>query len=159
MASIYDKYHTAKEIVDEVEFHGLSTKQEDICRVQDIFGTTPIASLIELANGMRSDKFYMILFHIWNWREATDFYNEYSNQRYAELKCDSEGYNQCNQALNEQVAENERLAKSISDEQKQRIKAEEKAGLAQMKIKELEQQIIELKAKLYDILIESKEEK
>lgn len=159
MTSIYDKYNTPEQIVDEVEYHGLSTKQEDICRIQDIFGRAPITELVELANGMRQEKFYMVLFHIWHWREATAFYNDYSNQQYAELKSDSEGLGQCNEALKEQVAKNERLAKSVSDEQKSRIKAEEKASLAQLKIAELEQQIIELKAKLYDALIEGKEEK
>lgn len=159
MASIYDKYNTPKEIVEEVEYHGLSTKQEDICRVQDIFGRAPISTLVELSNGMRSEKFYMILFHIWNWKEATDFYNQYSNPKFAELKCNSELYEQCNKSLKEKVSENERLERAVNEKQSARIKAEEKVGLAELKIAELEQQIIELKAKLYDVLIENKEEK
>lgn len=35
--SIYDKVETAKDLIFEVAAHGLSTKQEDICRAQDIF--------------------------------------------------------------------------------------------------------------------------
>ena len=48
--SKYDSIKTAAELVAEVRVHGLSLAQEDICRVQDIFGNAPIEDLVALAN-------------------------------------------------------------------------------------------------------------
>lgn len=50
MSSQYDSIKTPAELIAEVMTHGLSTKQEDICRVQDIFGRAPIEDLVKLAN-------------------------------------------------------------------------------------------------------------
>ena len=48
--SKYDNIETAADLVTEVQLNGLSTDQEDICRVQDIFGQSPVKELIRLAN-------------------------------------------------------------------------------------------------------------
>ena len=48
--SKYDSIETAAELVAEVQAHGLSTAQEDICRAQDIFGHTSVEELAHLAN-------------------------------------------------------------------------------------------------------------
>ena len=100
MASRYDKIQTARDLVMEVKFHGFSCKPEDICRAQDIFGHSTIEELDTLANDIgrnnengepdpkgtwsstrtpTRDTFYSILFQIWNWEEATRFWNEHSN--------------------------------------------------------------------------------
>lgn len=50
MASQYDSIKTAEELLKEVAAHGLSTKPEDICRAQDIFGRSEVKELIRLAN-------------------------------------------------------------------------------------------------------------
>ena len=106
MSSKYDNIKTATEMVQEVICHGLSTNQEDIIRVQDIFGKSTIGELDRLANDIgrnneygepdpkdtysstrhpTRDVFYMILFNIWNWENATHFWNLYSNPDREEL--------------------------------------------------------------------------
>lgn len=45
MASQYDRIKTAEELLKEVAAHGLSTKPEDICRAQDIFGHSEVKEL------------------------------------------------------------------------------------------------------------------
>lgn len=45
MASQYDSIKTAEELLKEVAAHGLSTKPEDICRAQDIFGRSEVKEL------------------------------------------------------------------------------------------------------------------
>lgn len=101
MASQYDSIKTAEELLKEVAAHGLSTKPEDICRAQDIFGRSEVKELIRLANdngrlngfdgepdprgtyssgrvGL-SKYFYQVAFKIWSWEDATRFYNQHSN--------------------------------------------------------------------------------
>ena len=78
MASIYNNIGTAKELIADVKAHGFNTDIENICRAQDIFGHSSVEELAALANE-NQNTFYMILFKIWNWREATTFYNEHSN--------------------------------------------------------------------------------
>ena len=53
--SKYDNIETAAELVVEVQFHGLSTAKEDICRAQDIFGSTSVEELTRLANDIGRD--------------------------------------------------------------------------------------------------------
>ncbi len=98
--SMYDSIKTAAELVAEVQAHGLSSAQEDICRAQDIFGHTAVKELARLANdiGQNNDKgepdpngtrssgrrgtqstFYSILVNIWHWEEVTRFWNLHTN--------------------------------------------------------------------------------
>lgn len=98
--SKYDSIETAAELVAEVQAHGLSTAQEDICRARDIFWHTAVEELARLANdiGRDNDKgepdphgswssgrrptqgtFYAIVFSIWNWEDATRFWNLHTN--------------------------------------------------------------------------------
>lgn len=98
--SMYDSIKTAAELVAEVQIHGLSTAQEDICRAQDIFGHTAVDELARLANdigrnngqgepdpngtwssGRRGTQstFYSILVNIWHWEEVTRFWNLHTN--------------------------------------------------------------------------------
>lgn len=103
--SIYDEITSAKDLVLEVKAHGLSTKLEDICRAQDIFGNSTVEELESLATdngrydrhgnpdpfgscvsgkGGTQETFYQIIFTIWSWQEAAKYYNEHSNPLYIE---------------------------------------------------------------------------
>lgn len=107
MASQYDKIKTPKELLVQVSMHGFSTKTEDVCRAQDIFGRAPIEELVALANdngrlnelgepdpegtwssGRKGYQqvFYQVLFHIWNWEDATRFYNQHTNPEFKKLR-------------------------------------------------------------------------
>ena len=177
MSSKYDKIKTAAELVAEVQVNGLSTAQEDICRAQDIFGHTAIEELARLANdtGMNNAQgdpdpkgtwssgrkatrgtFYMIVTSIWNWEEVTRFWNLYTNPQTEELK--------------ELRATNDRLKKEVErltarrDEllEDQKMGADlvanlqSRAGDAQRRAEEAEAEVVRLKAKLYDLMVEGK---
>lgn len=184
MSSIYDNIKTAKDLIREVMVSGLSTKQEDICRVQDIFGHSTIEELVELANDNgRNDEngnpnpkgswcggrkgtystFYMVLFNIWNWEDATRFWNQHTNP---DMETKISLYKQ-NVRLDEELAEYKRkcdnLKKDISELQTQRCEHMNKMydmtrELTEKteKLKESETQIIVLKARLFDMMEQSK---
>lgn len=177
MASIYDSIKTPRELLEKVKAHGLSTATEDICRAQDIFGNAPICDLAALANdnGRRNDKkepdpkgnwasgkegmqstFYFVLFSIWNWEEATRFYNQHTNPEYEELK---NLKNECKslrtrieqlETRRDELLEDAKRGSDFIIEQSNRIQeAEKRAETA-------EAEVIQLKAKLYDLMVERK---
>ncbi|MBQ6403875.1 MAG: hypothetical protein IJI27_08215 [Oscillospiraceae bacterium] len=173
MASKYDSIKTAKDLVSEVMMHGFSLNQEDICRAQDIFGHSTIEELVDLANDIgRNDEngnpdpkgtwssgrrgtrstFYQIAFNIWNWEDATRFWNQHSNplkeaadiaeaQR-RETKKRLDQLNEAHEALRQKAVKlDEDLNKYVQKE------FEARAAL-----KEAEAEIIRLKARLFDMM-------
>lgn len=178
MSSKYDSIKTAAELVSEVQVHGLSMDQEDICRAQDIFGHTAIEELARLANdiGRNNDQgepdpkgawssgrkatqgaFYMIVSSIWNWEEVTRFWNIYTNPEHEKL-------NEL-KILNKRLGEENLALKSRRDELLEDQKAghdaitvlKSRLGDAQRRAEDAEAEVIRLKAKLYDLLVEQKE--
>ena len=178
MASIYDEFKTPKELLQVVSYQGLSTKQEDICRAQDIFGRASEYELVELANdngrknsngekdprgswadGSRglSSTFYSVLFRIWNWEDAMRFYNEHSNfvliDKMEELKM-----------LKIESEKQEKVALNALNEIETRKEVEKMADdIAELKAnvrdrddenERLKDEIISLKAKMYDMMVE-----
>lgn len=177
MESIYDKTETAKDLLIEVKIHGLSTKAEDICRAQDIFGRATLQELIALANDngkMNSDgeadpngswsngrdglqkTFYSVLFHIWNWEEATRFWNQHTNPEYANLKKTAGKIKglEASLALAESLSTtNAQRVKLLSDDL---VKAENENSNLTAKVKAQEEEILKLKARLYDLMVAGK---
>ena len=178
MSSKYDSIKTAAELVSEVQLHGLSLAQEDICRAQDIFGHTPIEELARLANDIGRDNekgepdpkgsrssgrratqstFYSILSNIWHWEEVTRFWNTHTNPEHEKL-------NEL-KILNKRLSEENAALKSRRDEllEDQKVGADAitvlkgRVGDAQRRAEEAEDEVIRLKAKLYDLLVERKE--
>ena len=173
MASIYDNIKTAQGVVDLVRLQGLSTATEDICRLQDIFGRTSIEELDRLANdiGRNNDKgepdkngswssnrpatrpvFYQILYHIWSWEDATNFYNKHSNPDYEELlelraenKTLTGHVESLRNRREELLAEVKQSADMLCEEIQKRNEATKRAEAA-------EEEIVRLKAKLYDLM-------
>jgi len=166
--SKYDNIKTAADLVTEVAIHGLSTDQEDLNRAADIFGNTSIGELARLANdiGRNNEKgepdpdgtwsssrkatqstFYMIAFSIWNWREATAFFNEHTNpatkghrvtKLETSLKDAEKERNNLKTQLDATAERAKEYAYKIDD-----LNAEKAA---------LELEITKLKAKLYDLM-------
>lgn len=173
MASIYDSIKTAAELVSYVSVHGFSTKDEDICRAQDIFGHSTIGELVDLANDIgRSnengehdpngswgngrkgtrDTFYWIAFKIWSWEDAVRFWNMHTNPEHERLKIVRED----NKDKEKKIAY---LHKEIDKEQEKRRFETETALDADRKVRHLEAElhardmtIMELKAELYDLM-------
>lgn len=171
--SKYDDIKTAAELVAEVRAHGLSLDQEDICRAQDIFGNSPIEELVRLANdiGRNNEKgeadpkgtwssgrpatqntFYSILFRIWNWEDATRFWNQHTNPEH-------EGYRELQEKLRAEMSEHSTTKKALENEHKAVLN--ERSQVCELKAKvaclesfrhENNMTIMELKAKLYDLM-------
>ena len=180
MASIYDNIKTAKDLVSEVMTHGFSTKQEDVIRAQDIFGHSAIEDLVALANDIgRNDEngnpdpkgtwssgrretrstFYSILFQIWNYETATRFWNEHTNPDHERIKELEESNKALRSQLEAKKTECETEHKGRLQETAGKREAQDKATLCEATIHELNMTIMELKAKLYDLMEERTEKK
>ena len=173
MASKYDSIKTAEDLVREVMIHGLSTAQEDICRAQDIFGHSTVEELAKLAtdngrndaNGNPDPKgswssgrrgtystFYMIAFHIWNWEDATRFWNQHNNPEHEQLV----------EARSEIAAQKSKIAKLEVESKNwqelfegkcsERNKLDESFKETKKELEKAEAEIIRLKAKLFDMM-------
>lgn len=173
MASIYDEIKTATDLVREVMLHGLSTKQEDICRAQDIFGRSSIEELVSLANdnGMNDEygnpdpkgswssvrkgtrnTFYSIAFSIWNWEDATRFWNQHTNPDKEML---SKTYEE-NAALKKQNAtlaeRRNQLLEEVKEAANKWQSTYEQFREQEARAIKAEAEIVQLKAKLYDLM-------
>lgn len=157
MASMYEGL-TPEGLVDKVRAHGLSTKTDDICKAQDIFGHARESTLVELANDPRkSETFYMIVFNIWHWQDATRFYNRHSNQDYERMRAEAKEVATALAAVKEEAEEHQQDCNIWME----RCRSSEAAHAET--VKELEfykdgyeyanRQIVELKAKLYDLMV------
>ena len=171
MASIYDKIQTPKELVRFVMVHGRSTKCEDICRMQDIFGRAPIEDLVALAKNELNesfpkptrDTFYSILFGIWNWEDAVRFWNEYDNHLMDFVKKERDGLREDLQqmqqvvaSLKDQLEKADARCKTMADfldiAKDENSKTLEAATDIAAELQDAKQEILVLKAKLYDMM-------
>lgn len=167
MASQYDSIKTPKELLTQVAMHGFSTQIDDRIRAQDIFGRAPIEDLVELANtaGKTSENFYMVLFSIWHWSDATRFYNQHSNPDRAIWKRDEQTIKELKKqvaVLDENVAHKQetitRYSNQLVDANNEIMETEKALKAANERTADLEMENIKLKAKLYDMMV-AKEEK
>lgn len=173
MASKYDNIKTAKDLVSEVMMHGLSLNQEDICRAQDIFGHSTIEELDALANDIgRNDEhgnpdpkgtwssgrrgtrstFYQIAFNIWNWEDATRFWNEHSNPAMDALRVAETEARAAKKKIDQMNEANESLRQKAAELDADRNKYVQKEFEARAALKEAEAEIIRLKARLFDMM-------
>ena len=165
MESIYDNVKTAKDLLTEVQAHGLSTKIEDICRAQDIFGRTSIEELDALANdngmdgsmstGRRGTQavFYQVLFYIWNWEDATRFYNQHSNSEYKKLRETVADDQKIKEQLAKATEDVRREHEVVVNERSKVIKLEQELEWISSDLHDREMTIMGLKAKLYDLMV------
>lgn len=173
MASIYKNVKDLAELLVIVKRKGLSTEQEDICRVQDIFGHATEEEMVALANDKGrgnseegwycgrdglSSTFYFVLFKIWCWEEAVRFYNEHSNRPLIEKMKEMETIKNELESVRQKVLElisNESKAKELFFAERERAdRAEKEAIIAIQDLDIAKGEIRKLKAKLYDLLVE-----
>lgn len=178
MSSKYGTIKTAADLVREVQNNGLSTAQEDICRAQDIFGNSSIEELARLANdiGRNNDQgepdpkgswsssrkptqgtFYMIAFSIWNWEDATRFWNIHTNPEHEALQEAKKSLGRMEDKTKELTAKLERAEEGRSTAEDGYNRIVERCSAAEHRAAAAEQEIMALKAKLYDYI--TKEEK
>ena len=150
----YDDIKTAKDLVKEVALNGMSLNEDDQCRAQDIIGHSTVGELAELANstvevGNKSERstFYFLLKYIWNIEDVIRFWNNNSNPEHKELEI-----------RREEAKKYREYSKKLADEVES-LKSE----LAQLKAKATndkassekdKQEIIRLKARLFDLIEE-----
>lgn len=176
MESIYAKIKTAKELLYEVSAHGFSTRMEDVCRAQDIFGHTTIDELDALANdngmdgtwstGRRGTQavFYQVLFDIWSWEDATRFYNQHTNPEYKALKeagkkLDDEirAHQETKHAFQQEIQATKEQQQAVLEERVKVADYAKQVAALKAESHSLRMQVMELKAKLYDLLIKPAE--
>lgn len=186
MASRYDNIQTAAELVREVSLHGISLDVDDINRAADIFGHSPEEDLAFLANDIGRDNengepdpkgtlfsgrrgtrstFYSILFHIWNWEDATRFWDRHTNpakemreKTIAEQKAEIAEL----MALKEEAEKRAKKLRETENDlllQVDNLRKEVEALKEQSKkdltaYHEKNQECIVLKARLYDLIVE-----
>lgn len=176
MSSIYDSINTPAELVREVMCHGFSTKQDDICRAQDIIGRAPIEDLVFLANDIGRDNekgepdpkgtmssgrratrgtFYMILSSIWNWEEVTRFWNQYTNpehEKYQEMLTAYDVLKKHSDSVHNEL-EQEHDLRLVETSAK--LAAEKEVRRLESELHDRDMEIMELKAKLYDMMMKA----
>lgn len=167
-----DQVTTARDLVALVSWQGVSTKLEDIRRMQDIIGHSTIEELDLLANDIGADgypdnpksttfsgrrgtrdTFYHLLSVIWNWQDLLNFWNEHTNPDHFRVK-----------ELEEKVKKAEAACKKFNEEYNELRKGAEELSNHKMKLTEVamdqknrlaakDREIMELKAKLYDLMV------
>lgn len=176
--SKYDSIQTAVDLVREVQINGLSLSTEDICRAQDIFGHSTVEELDALANdigrtnghgepdpkgtwgdGRRGtrDTFYSILFHIWNWEDATRFWNQHSNIEHEELAERRSSQKSLESQVAELKTQKEELQRVCKESSNATVDAWNKLREQEDRAEAAEAEIVKLKAKLYDLMVAGKE--
>ena len=180
--SKYDNIKTAAEMVQEVRMHGLSTAQEDLNRVADIFGRTALDELVRLANDIgrnnsdgepdpkgscssgrqpTRDTFYSIIGRIWNWEEVVRFWNQHTNPEHEKLTELWEIRNRLRNDLSlleNQVTTSRAEVKAEHEarlaETAEKLKAQKEIDRLNGELHSKDMEILMLKARLYDLMTE-----
>lgn len=156
-----EQIETAAELVSLVAWQGVSTKQEDICRMQDIIGHSTIEELDRLANdtgdnstGRRGtrENFYHILSVIWRWDDLIEFWNKHSDpvhEALREAKAKLKGMEEENAKLKGRLDKAYDQQEHYRDEYTQTL---DKNMDMEKTLKQKDEEIMKLKAKLYDMM-------
>ena len=161
MKTKLEQIETAAELVTLVSWQGVSTKQEDICKMQDIIGHSTIEELDRLANftGDKSGKmgtqsyFYHILSVIWRWDDLIEFWNKHTNPEHKQLEEANELLMKCEKELKFANEILEKKNKDGEDFRKRYCELLDKSMDQEKAIAAKDREIMELKAKLYDMMV------
>jgi len=158
MITKIEQITSAKELIIYTKSFGVPTDVENICTMQDIIGNSTIDELTELADKDGSALMFL-LFHVWNWERATDFYNKYVNKQY---KAEKEEIEKLRKENKEQKAEisilkdrSEKDKKAIDATQKNWEDTDEELFETKNKLEEAEKEILKLKAMLFDYMVKA----
>lgn len=162
MKTKLEQIETIQELLTYITAFGIPTDTESICKMQDIVGNSPVKTLVELAqddgtkvadDGSRwstgrhgSQKEMMaLLFTIWHWEDATSFYNRHVNKEYREIKAKAQDAESAEKRAGE--------CKRAFDEYRYKWEeAEQKAYVAECNLKKAQDEILKLKAMLFDYM-------
>ena len=161
MITKLEQIEKMEDLITYISAFGRPTDQESICRMQDIVGHTALEDLIKFATddgtkiedgnkwstGRRGTQAITmnLLFAIWNWEEATNFYNRYVNQIAIKNREDAAKVKNLTENLTKREDELEKtgieLAKMLTEQAK--LKRD---------LEKAEAEILKLKAKLFDYM-------
>ena len=103
--------------------------------------------------------FYSILFRIWHWEDATRFWNQHTNpereevvELRAKLKAEMAEHSKTKEALHEQVRRTEEEHQKVLSERSSVCELKVKVTCLDSKVHDQGMTIMELKAKLYDLM-------
>lgn len=167
-----DQVTTATELVGLVSWQGVSTKQEDISRMQDIIGHSTIGELDLLANDIGADgypdnpksqvfsgrrgtrdTFYHLLSVIWNWQDLLDFWNKHTNpdhKKLEETKAELQRHKEWLKQKTDRVVD---LNSQLEEAATVAVDAQSENRKLQQALHDKDREIMELKAKLYDLMV------
>ena len=160
--SKYGDIETIDELITCAMCTGFSYDHEDVMRASDIILNTPYDELARYANDKETHStFYMILWNIWDFERVADFWNKYTNPDHkamleiqSKLTAEMEEHSRTKEALGKEIHEHAETKKKYLFEVSCVNKAWEEAVDLQEEIHNLNMTIIELKAKLYDMMTE-----
>lgn len=168
MKTKLEQITTAAELVTYTLAFGVPTDPESICKMQDIIGHSTQGELEALAEKYKEHdrngkQFYFILYHIWSWEDATKFFMEHSSltierfqDQIEELEEKNAFYEKENKKLTTLYESEKGSRKDLAGSLEKAIDSynmlEKKADQLEQKIIMQNQEILELKAKLYDLM-------
>lgn len=135
--------------------HGFDTDEKTVCDYQDMIGHSSEEQLTELANGAYKESFYRIYGCAYGTIEAIKFFTKHGEKilamlsENADLKCDLE-IAEDNAKKNFDLAEKNR--QSWIEEKNRANNAENQITEKEKEIASLQDEIIRLKARLYDLI-------
>ena len=103
--------------------------------------------------------FYFVLFKIWNWEDAVRFWNQHSSPEHegvkelqAKLQAEMAEHTKTKEALKEQRISTDAEHKFLLIERGKRVEQAEKISSLEAEVHDRDMTIMELKAKLYDLM-------
>jgi len=162
MENTYRKIEDAKELIIHVINNGLSADQTDRVYAEEILGGQPDEVLIDLANSAEEingqkvgDTFYNVIFNIWPLRSAVDFYNENTLGIGKKLLALRE-YEVALKKAKKDIEDRDKAIEARKKTQAEYCSAYQEADLkwqiAEREKNEAQQEVLTLKAKLYDLM-------
>ena len=156
-----NQIETAAELISLIMWQGVSTKQDDICRMQDIIGNSTIEELDRLANftGDNSGKpgtqkyFYQLLSVIWRWDDMIEFWNKHTNpdhKKLEEVKVELQRHKEWLKQKTDRVVD---LNSQLEEAATVAVNAQSENRKLQQALHDKDREIMELKAKLYDLMV------
>lgn len=168
----YSDLKTARSLVEFVMANGLQMDVDSLSIARDIISNASVGELDDLANnadpsikqtaanGRRIETrstFYKILFAVWDWSDAVEFWNIHTNPNYTEVLARRTENKQQTDEITKLRARRDELLREINQSAITVRELMDKAHYWQQKAEASENEILKLKAKLYDFLVEKEE--
>lgn len=142
---------TVKDLLTFIRMRCLDTSEiEHINRICDILGNAPMCDLKEAAN---SDKntFFMMVKHCWSIVQMIEFYNENCNPRYEQMTRYENQLEKLESSFKNLSADLDGTVTILNNVRTERNRLEIKAANQGQEITRQEEEILRLKARLYDL--------